>query len=476
VAPGPGTHSEVTRHLCTAVQLDGDLARRAVRKIISEESRGVAPSLGIDLGLVVRHCLLAHHRQRLRDTLVAGLAFLSLVAFLGMLSGDHTGAAFVYLVLCVLLAWVVVTAERWTARRRVAGRMSREEFSRRWPPVLTAAEERRVHTMQKLESANFTPFGGYFPFAGSGLHLNGWSFALSVLKGAEQFGDGTRLTPQPFEVEDLYYAVRADVERLDIEGLDVEDRLYVDGEEVAGDPRFLTGEPWSRLRNDIGATTLRELVRTPERVNRVYRCIRIYGWDGEYVVSIYLNFSRTGRGLFAEARYFLLLPAKPEYLHADRLPTRSAAGLLLHEAPAALLPTAKLMFTAIPRVTGNLRDLRRPVMAAKRPSGVNYGATTSLRELVQANMYRRYFQQLDREMTSKIVERQILDSIAQFLRERNIDTSELEERQTAILNNGLIVSGGTFNAESVAVGSGAQSLLSRLGAAVRPPAEEKAAK
>jgi hypothetical protein len=87
----------------------------------------------------------------------------------------------------------------------------------------------------------------------------------------------------------------------------------------------------------------------------------------------------------------------------------------------------------------------------------DYGATTSLRELAQASSYRRYFQWLDRDRFAKILERELLDAIVTFLDAHDIDTSDLEERQAAVLNNGVIVTGGTVSTQSLAVGAQARS-------------------
>jgi hypothetical protein len=66
-------------------------------------------------------------------------------------------------------------------------------------------------------------------------------------------------------------------------------------------------------------------------------------------------------------------------------------------------------------------------------------------------------------MHLKILERQILDTIVRFLDARNIDTSDLKERQTTILNNGLLVSGsGTIHAESLAVGTNSQAFVDKV--------------
>jgi hypothetical protein len=57
-----------------------------------------------------------------------------------------------------------------------------------------------------------------------------------------------------------------------------------------------------------------------------------------------------------------------------------------------------------------------------------------------------------------MLEHAILDGIITFLDEHQIDTSGLRERQTMILNSGIIVQGGDVKAESLAVGAGAQAV------------------
>jgi hypothetical protein len=66
---------------------------------------------------------------------------------------------------------------------------------------------------------------------------------------------------------------------------------------------------------------------------------------------------------------------------------------------------------------------------------------------------------LDKEMYVKIFEKQLLVAIKDFLDAHNIDTSDIKERQTTILNSGVIVQGGEVKAEALSVGTGAQSSI-----------------
>jgi hypothetical protein len=73
-------------------------------------------------------------------------------------------------------------------------------------------------------------------------------------------------------------------------------------------------------------------------------------------------------------------------------------------------------------------------------------------------------------MYAKLLERRVLSLILEFLDDHDVDTSELVERQSIILNSGVMVSGGTLQADNLAVGERAVAMASRLGQAVRPGA------
>jgi len=104
----------------------------------------------------------------------------------------------------------------------------------------------------------------------------------------------------------------------------------------------------------------------------------------------------------------------------------------------------------------------------------NYGAQSSLRYAFSSDSFLHYFQKLDGEFYTKVLEHQVLDGIIDFLDMHNIDTSEIRERRTTILNSGVIVQGGDIKAESLAVGSGAMAVKSQT-ASTRQKAKEKGA-
>jgi hypothetical protein len=87
----------------------------------------------------------------------------------------------------------------------------------------------------------------------------------------------------------------------------------------------------------------------------------------------------------------------------------------------------------------------------------DYGAGQGFRSAFSSDRFDHYFQKADGDFYTKVLERVILSSIITFLDAHQIDTYDVRERQTMILNSGIIVQGGDVKAESLAVGAGAQA-------------------
>ena len=87
----------------------------------------------------------------------------------------------------------------------------------------------------------------------------------------------------------------------------------------------------------------------------------------------------------------------------------------------------------------------------------DFGAKESLRSRMTAPKYINYFQKMDSSRNLKVMEQQILDAIVDVLDEHGVDTSEIKERKSTILNNGILVQHGDVTAQAIAVGSRARA-------------------
>jgi hypothetical protein len=195
------------------------------------------------------------------------------------------------------------------------------------------------------------------------------------------------------------------------------------------------------------------------------RSASVTAWGGEVTFTVQLDCRAEGASLYVDASYCALLPTREEYHRVDSIDPRPTVGTRLRAAGEAALGVLMLPLNVLKATT----ELRSSWQAWRRRSRerreiarnprFDYGAKTSLRELAQARNYRRYFQYIDRDRFAKILEREILDAIVVFLDAHGIDTSDLEERQTAVLNNGVIVTGGELRAQSLAVGQQARGTV-----------------
>lgn len=182
------------------------------------------------------------------------------------------------------------------------------------------------------------------------------------------------------------------------------------------------------------------------------------------MLTTFLRFVVTRNNLFVELSHSLLTPILAVYQDVDRLLPAPTFGQLLRMAGRSIVHIPVGVFTALRSVyLAMLAPLSRSLRQARQRREItsalrfNYGATTSPRELVSDPRYQRYFQQLDKELYAKVVEKRLLQAITTFLEAKGVDTSELVERQTTILNQGVYVTGGTVTAESIAAGTGARA-------------------
>ncbi len=76
--------TNATRYLSAAAYLDSAYAGIVIRELVSS-CRAVAPSVGIDLGPIIRHCLRARNMQLTRDIVLSILLLIGLIADFGQM-------------------------------------------------------------------------------------------------------------------------------------------------------------------------------------------------------------------------------------------------------------------------------------------------------------------------------------------------------------------------------------------------------
>jgi hypothetical protein len=452
----PRTATEATRYLCAAAYLEPRFADRVVERVLHERHRAVAPSYGVDLHAVVRHCLAARRRKLVR-ALVLTIVLLAGALFVWL------GASLLGALLRVLvIAWGVVFTGRLLDRYEVlAGSLLRDRFDVRAAPRASSRDERMIGELERHQLANVTVYSGFSPFVGCGWDHGGWSFVVDVQKGKDDL-TGKR-QPRPFRTEELYVSLLDMVRSLRIERLQADDRLFMNGRDVRG-ATWVLPDQYARPLPWVDPAVVHQYVEAPTHRVRHYLAIQLVEWEGELVLSLFLRFNQVGGTLFCEGSYFLLPPVKDKYHEVDDVSAvpdvRALLDQMARSAGTAPFLLVAAPFLVIDRLFARWREwlegraTRR--LIRNRPM-FDYGAWTTVRQEGMSAMYNHYFQKLDELMYFKLIQKQIFEAIVTFLDDRGIDTSELKERQGAVLNNGVIITGGQIKAQNMAVGARAKA-------------------
>jgi hypothetical protein len=205
-----------------------------------------------------------------------------------------------------------------------------------------------------------------------------------------------------------------------------------------------------------------EAVANPSNLARHYLECRVESWGGEVVTSVFVRVSLQGRALYLEFSTYALLPTRAEYHLVDEV------GGTGPGAVARMIGTTLLSFPqhllAVRRVTRAPAQLWAAIRPRKdlsaRPRAAfrfDIGAAVSAREAAAVVPDESYFQFQDSLQHSKIIERRLIATVGDYLKELGVDTSEFWERARAILNTGVINAGpGSVNITGSAIGEQAK--------------------
>ncbi|MEV4062428.1 hypothetical protein [Nonomuraea dietziae] len=452
--------NEVTRHLCCAAQSDEWFVQKLMDLIIRQPRRGVANSPGVDIVAVLRHACAARRRRALRDTVLTAVGFPAILIVLGsvVLATSTLSLAPLRVILPALGISAVVSSVttflfKLSYNHAITGPLSRRNFA-----AANAPEPRkrllraRISEIHEQSRGNITIYRGFRPFRGYGRVIGGWSFAIDITKPREFSGKCSG-----FEVHEIRDYVRRQVEALEWLGLRVEERIFVSGRDASDGETFIGRD--GRPRAIVEGPEVRKLLLKPNNRARPYTVIRLLGWDGELALTIFLRFVIVKRNLFIEASHSILTPLRDSFRKHDQIKRVEGlwgyVGLAIRSIRLVSRPLSG--FAHLGERRGDRRALTEST-GRFTGSDFDYGVFFSAREWASDERYQRYFQKLDSEMYTKVVEQRIFDALVQFLDKHDIDTGELVQRQTTILNNGVMVTGnGSINAENVAGGAGAQA-------------------
>jgi hypothetical protein len=463
--------TEATRLMCAAAYLEDTFAQDVLDEILHERHRAVHIPTGVDIGAVAKHCLAACRQKVVRDLLLTADVLLSII----VLVVKHD---FKLLVLGFLLAWLIVFWDKCYATYLiVVKRLSPASFSSGVAPAVTDPHlAKRIEELARDQRGNLTVYSGFLPFSGAGLQVGGWSFLVDLTRAKEEAFGETSTVQEP-TLGELYDATARALGALAMTNMEIRDRLFVSGSDIRED-RALMPNPLGPPVAWVSLDVLSNYMSAPTHRIRHYRCIEVVDWRGELVVSLFLRFAISNGRLFCELNKFVLLPLKEE-LHrlnhlGGRVRIRDLAGMFVQSGlstPGLSLRAAKVILRPFGEIFRESSDAKH----VQNDEFFDFGAAITAIDRVRSRNYRRYFQRLDKEMYDKVLERTVLDSIAETLDEHGIDPSEIDERRASITNINTMITGGNVGTLAVGRGNRIFNLPGRGGdAGGAPPTPTKA--
>lgn len=362
---------------------------------------------------------------------------------------DNSSAAAI-----VLCAYAVIVCADWT-RLRMAKQRAREILG-------THAAERAYDTADcARDQPNVVVSGGYNPFVGAGHRVGGWSFTMNLAQPEDPN------TPvQQATAKALYEEAESALHVLGMPNFIVRDEIYVDGRDVRDIPQLMPHDPFQRPIDTLSARDMEQQIGKSDDRIRHYKAIRSVLWDSQIVLSTFLRYVVVKNVLFVEARMFALPPLMQKFLDLKNLPLVPQFSERAKDFTASLMRATFIWIAALANIVSSianalgdskrqwLNNSKNEVLANQR---YNYGWARSLREYWAGDDFERYFQLVDLDFHKKIIQESLLDSLMKSLRQRNVCTESLQAASTTIHNEGVIVNGGSVQAQNISAGKSAQA-------------------
>ncbi|MEU6992623.1 hypothetical protein ABZ953_18445 [Streptomyces sp. NPDC046465] len=323
-----------------------------------------------------------------------------------------------------------------------------------------ARTSRRLSVIDGQQRHPMVVYSGNEPFIGSGRRLRTWSFAQRLVETKGIGGEkDVEFAKKPFPTWELVEELRRAITALGTEedpetrlpGLIVDDSLFVEGRYAQSYAGELTAVP--------GADLVRRMLDSPTETARHHLTCRVESWGGDLVTTIFVHVSLQGRTLYIEFTTCGLAPTRLEYHVVDvvggtgRMAAFRAAFASVRRLPAVAMAPVR-MVAAATLLLGSARA-GADSTAASLKRGFDIGASLSAREIASIEADESYFQTFDVAKHSKVIERRLLATVGEFLKEHGVDTTEFLQRATAILNNGIINTGsGNVDVQDAAMGQG----------------------
>jgi hypothetical protein len=451
------TDWETTRYLAAATQLDLGYARSVVRRIVGEPFCAVAPAAGADVVVVTRWALAALRRRAQWDAVLTCLLIIGVATALGVWT-------WIPIAVMTVLAIFIVAYERWVRDVKIIDRlMLRGRFHANDAPSPPSSRiQKRLAVVQQQQKGNLVVFHGRSAFVGSGQSVVHNRVLINVARGKKEKG-GKRQQPITFSIPQLHAALETALKNMDFPEMRVGQRLFVNGEHVAADPRLLP----HALEAPVATAppgVLHEGSVHPTSEARTYVCAEIGGWKGQLVVSLFSRAVQVRGSLQVEWTFHVLPPLQTSLLLIDRryesLRIRQIAKAVATGVrwfvPALLLAPVTFTRYAILPLTNKIR-MRHQSYRIRNGYVFNYGSPRSIREYPISYRRPHDFVAGDELTFILLAQHVMLRALGRFLKVHKVDMKQFETQAKSITKKTKSYNVDKIKAKNVAIGDKAHA-------------------
>ena len=356
---------------------------------------------------------------------------------------------------------------------------------------------------------NVIIFGDYFPFLGAGKRIKNWNFVTDLSKPKKDLK--SLLEPKDKEekknqdeekeeeenrdvkenkeekkniidelsVRELYQAVYDKINTKNLPNLSYKYILFADGNKE-DEIDFLLKERKKQPNTYIeNLETIKSYFEICEegvfKDCRTYLNISHHDKNRSTLFSTFLRFSKIEKELFAECSFYVLTPIDESVYNIDRLPRNNVFTLKSIIVTVSLIivyiifsgsviPALILFILTVRPLVKILNsrakesEYRIEAEQIKRGEPHNYGLLNTFRETIASPDYKNYFSAQDIILIQNTLENAIIDSVADLLDAKGIDTSFIRSEMISFINKGIMQFGGKMENAQVVSGKGNQAI------------------
>ncbi|WP_103347677.1 hypothetical protein [Amycolatopsis sp. CA-128772] len=363
-----------------------------------------------------------------------------------------------------LMMLVILIADRvvvWQTVRRYFGRRARVPGAVRRPSpdrlALLFSPPRLRRTLDRHRAGRVAEspdarvplvvYRGRNPFVGAGTSVTPWSLALPL----ERL-DGTGSPAEPLTTARFYAEVGKAVEELQrhaalspderLRDLRVEGRVFSPAEGLIDRVHEPVTTPYlagvsQPPAHHLPTEEAGRIYHRPREWARYYLCFQVETWNRELVLSAFLHAAVEESTLYIEWTPCVLLPIREEFRAGDKM-----TADWWRPVGQGILRWLKLPVTGPGRFWAALKVIRPLPHDGHTLNADRYGCARTLRELAAAEAARDYFQVVDAERYTKLLESRLVPAISKVLSDSGYSPASFERRIAAVTTNNVTIHGG----------------------------------